>query len=139
MFKPENKKGQGISSVAAILASCCIVPLVGTVVYLTRRGSIKTGWLYLIAVCILACVFITIKAFPFSGGRPDRLLLRLYLAICLILTLQAVSLYEPHIPVIQDAIALGNIVLLMTVSYRPGMASIVRRQTPPAPEEKGHQ
>jgi len=122
MTEQEKKKAQINQGLAAILA-LCIVPLVWAIVSLINKGQIKVGWTYLIAISIYFCAFITIRAFPFSSGRPDRLLLRLYLFLCLCFTFVAVISYEPSIPIIKDAVAVVGVVLMVMVGYRPSFLS----------------
>ncbi|MFZ5911069.1 MAG: hypothetical protein ACOYYU_13740 [Chloroflexota bacterium] len=134
MIDKENKQEQINQKLGAILAFC-IVPLLWAVVYLTNNGQGSAVGLYLIAVCIYGCAFFTIKAFPFSSRHPDRLLLRFFLFLCLGFTFIAVSVYEPSIPILQEAVAIAGIVFLVIVSYRPSLVSSKSKMSRPQQEK----
>ncbi len=99
--------------------AAAVGPLTALMVYLDNHPQINAGWFYLVGLCILLFSFLTVRAFPFNHMRPQRVLLRFYLTMCLIFELIAFNFYEPGIPVVREIILLGSLAMVLYTGYRP--------------------
>ncbi len=112
MPEPDHTTIQ-VNRYASVAAAALIGPLTALLVYLDNHPQFSAAWFYLIGICILVFSLVTVRAFPFTPSRPQRMLLRFYLALCLLLELTAFNFHEPRIPVLDDAILLGSIAMVL--------------------------
>ncbi len=135
MSKPEFIP-MHVSKYAAIAIAALVGPLTALLIYLVNHSQFKPVWFHLVGICILLSSFVTVKAFPFTSARPQRMLLRFYLCLCLIFELVAFDVYEQRIPVVGDVILIGSIAMLVYCGYRPGMSVFQHRDANEAAREK---